>query len=159
MHIKFLVEEDFVNYKKPSMFIGFPTCNWKCEKECGMRGICQNSSLATSPTFDISIEEIVKRYIENPISKAIVFGGLEPMDSWSEMIELIDKFRQFTEDEIVIFTGYEMEEICKKTYWLGNQYKNIIFKLGRFIPNSESKYDETLGITLASPNQHGVKIS
>ena len=159
MHIKFLVEEDFVNYKKPSMFIGFPTCNWKCEKECGMRGICQNSSLATSPTFDISIEEIVKRYIENPISKAIVFGGLEPMDSWSEMIELIDKFRQFTEDEIVIYTGYKMEEICKKIYWLSNQYKNIIFKLGRFIPNSESKYDETLGITLASPNQHGVKIS
>ena len=24
MQIKFLVEEDFVNYKKPSMFIGFP---------------------------------------------------------------------------------------------------------------------------------------
>ena len=159
MHIKFLVEEDFVNYKKPSMFIGFPTCNWKCEKECGMRGICQNSSLATSPTFDISIEEIVKRYIENPISKAIVFGGLEPMDSWSEMIELIDEFRQFTEDEIVIYTGYKMEEMCKKTYWLGHQHTNIIFKLGRFIPNSESKYDETLGITLASPNQHGVKIS
>lgn len=159
MHIKFLIEEDFVNYKKPSMFIGFPTCNWKCEKECGKRGICQNSTLAISPTFDISKEEIVQRYIDNPISKAIVFGGLEPMDSWDEMIELIDEFRKYTEDMIVIYTGYKMEEICKKTYWLGNQYKNIIFKVGRFIPDCNSKRDELLGITLASPNQYGVKIS
>ena len=159
MHIKFLIEEDFVNYKKPSMFIGFPTCNWKCEKECGKRGICQNSTLAISPTFDISKEEIVQRYIDNPISKAIVFGGLEPMDSWDEMIELIDEFRKYTEDMIVIYTGYKMEEICKKTYWLGNQYKNIIFKVGRFIPDCNSKRDEVLGITLASPNQYGVKIS
>ena len=159
MHIKFLIEEDFVNYKKPSMFIGFPTCNWKCEKECGKRGICQNSTLAISPTFDISKEEIVQRYIDNPISKAIVFGGLEPMDSWDEMIELIDEFRKYTEDMIVIYTGYKMEEICKKTYWLGNQYKNIIFKVGRSIPDCNSKRDEVLGITLASPNQYGVKIS
>ena len=40
MRIKFLVDEDFVNYKKPSMFIGFPNCTWKCEKECGQK-MCQ----------------------------------------------------------------------------------------------------------------------
>jgi organic radical activating enzyme len=153
------VEEDFVNYKKPSMFIGFPTCNWKCEKECGMRGICQNSSLATSPTFDISIEEIVKRYTENPISKAIVFGGLEPMDSWSDMVDLIDEFRKYTEDEIIVYTGYRMDEICRQTYWLGNKYNNIIFKFGRFIPNQPTRYDEVLGITLVSDNQHAERIS
>ena len=43
MIIKQLVDEDFVNYKKPSMFIGFPTCDWKCERECGHQGLCQNS--------------------------------------------------------------------------------------------------------------------
>lgn len=159
MLVKFIIDEDFVNYKKPSMFIGFPTCNWKCEKECGKRGICQNSALATSPSIDISIDKIVKRYLDNPITKAIVFGGLEPMDSWTEMIELIDKFRQSTEADIVIYTGYRMDEICEKASWLGSQYKNIIFKVGRFIPDSESKKDDLLGITLASPNQFGVKIS
>ena len=39
MRIKFLVDEDFVNYKKPSMFIGFPSCTWKCEKECGQKNV------------------------------------------------------------------------------------------------------------------------
>ena len=159
MHIKFLVEEDFVNYKKPSMFIGFPTCNWKCERDCGKKGLCQNSSLATSPTFDVSIQEIVQRYIDNPISKSIVFGGLEPMDSWYEMLELVDEFRKHTDDDIVVYTGYKLDEIAQKTYWLGNKYDNIIFKVGRFIPNCDSKYDEVLGVTLASNNQYGVRIS
>lgn len=159
MQIKFLIEEDFVNYKKPSMFIGFPTCNWKCEKECGKRGICQNSSLATSPTIDISEEEIVKRYVDNPISKAIVFGGLEPLDSWQEVKSLIKEFRKYTNDDIVVYTGYRIDEICKKTYWLGNNFDNIYFKVGRFVPDCEQKKDPILGITLASPNQYGIRIS
>ena len=158
MHIKFLVEEDFVNYKKPSMFIGFPTCNWKCEKECGMRGICQNSSLATSPTFDISIEEIVKRYVENPISKAIVFGGLEPMDSWDTLSVLINEFRKHTKDDIVIYTGYYEPEISDNVEYLRQNYDNIIIKFGRFKPNSQSHFDEMLGVKLASENQYAERI-
>ena len=47
MKIKGIIAEDFVNYKKPSMFIGFPTCTWKCEKECGIE-MCQNKGLAHS---------------------------------------------------------------------------------------------------------------
>ena len=34
--------EDFTNYKKPSMYIAFPSCTFKCEGECGQK-ICQNS--------------------------------------------------------------------------------------------------------------------
>ena len=158
MHIKFLVEEDFVNYKKPSMFIGFPTCTWKCEKECKMRGICQNGPLATSPTFEISIEEIVKRYIENPISKAIVFGGLEPMDSWKDASNLINEFRKHTDDDIIIFTGYYESEISDDIEYLRQNYHNIIIKFGRFIPNEESHFDDVLGIKLASDNQYAERI-
>jgi len=44
MIIKDIVMEDFVNYKKPSMFIITSTCTFKCEKECGKK-ICQNSSI------------------------------------------------------------------------------------------------------------------
>ena len=33
MIIKQLIDEDFVNYKVPSMFIAFPRCTFKCEKE------------------------------------------------------------------------------------------------------------------------------
>lgn len=158
MIIKEIRDEDFASYKKPAMMIGFPSCSWKCEKECGMQ-VCQNSALATAPDIEIDIDDIVNRYLQNPITKAIVFGGLEPMDSWDNIVNLIDEFRKHTEDEIIIYTGYRMDEICQKTYWLGNKYKNIIFKIGRFIPNHQPHYDKVLGIKLASDNQYAEVIS
>ena len=159
MNIKFLVEEDFVNYKKPSMFVGFPTCDWKCEKICGKKGICQNGTLATSPTFEISYTDIVKRYLDNPISKAIVFGGLEPFDSWDELSNLINEFRRHTEDDIVIYTGYYEMEINHDIEYLRQNYDNIIVKFGRFIPDQSPHFDELLGVKLASDNQYAERIS
>ena len=158
MIIKQLVDEDFVNYKKPSMFIAFPFCTWKCEKECGKK-MCQNSSLAHSPNIEISYEKVVKRYISNPISKAVVFGGLEPMDSWEDVAKLINEFRKYTQDEIIIYTGYYDSEINDDVEYLRQNYDNIIIKFGRFIPNQQKHFDEVLGIELASDNQYGVKIS
>ena len=64
MIIKQLVDEDFVNYNKPSMFIAFPSCTFKCEKECGQK-MCQNSSLTQSPNIEIGIKTIVNRYNPN----------------------------------------------------------------------------------------------
>lgn len=158
MIIKGLIDEDFVNYKNPSMYIAFPSCTFKCERECGQK-MCQNSALVTAPDIEISVKDIVDRYLQNPITKSIIMAGLEPMDSWSDMVNLIDEFRKHTEDEIIVYTGYKMEEICKKTYWLGNKYKNIIFKFGRFIPNQQPRYDQILGINLASNNQYAERIS
>lgn len=157
MKIKFLVEEDFVNYKKPSMFIGFPTCTWKCEKECGKK-MCQNSSLAHSPDIEITHEEIVNRYLNNPISKAIVFGGLEPMDKWEDVAILIHEFRKHTDDDIIIYTGYYEMEIIHDIEYLRQNYDNIIVKFGRFIPDRESHFDDVLGIKLASDNQYAERI-
>lgn len=158
MVIKELRDEDFVNYKKPSMFIAFPSCSWKCEKECGMR-VCQNSALAQAPNIEIDDRYIIGRYLKNPITKAIVLGGLEPFDSWIDMCELIDTIRQLTDDDIIIYTGYRADEIACRTYWLGNKYKNIIVKFGRFIPDQEKRYDEVLGVELASSNQYAEVIS
>ena len=72
MKIKGIIFEDFINYKKPSMVIEFPYCDFKCDKECG-RTVCQNSELVKTPTKDVSIIKIVKMYMENNITKAIVF--------------------------------------------------------------------------------------
>ena len=153
MLIKGLVDEDFCNYFKPSMFIIFPRCSFKCDKEAGCT-ICQNSILAHEPDYST----IVDRYINNPITKAIVFGGLEPFDTPETMLRLIEHFRQETQDDIVIYTGYTEEELQKeiKTY---QQFKNIIIKFGRFIPSQEKHYDEVLGVELASPNQYARRIS
>lgn len=157
MLIKSLVDEDFTNYKKPSMFIIFPYCTFKCDKEAGC-SICQNSSLANEPNIDISTIEIVSRYVKNPITKAVVLGGLEPWDSQLDMKQLIMELRKYTNDDIVIYTGYTEEELKNKIPII-NCYKNIIIKFGRFIPNQEKHYDEVLGVELASPNQYARRIS
>lgn len=152
MYIKQLVEEDFVNYKKPSMFIGFPNCTFKCEKECGEH-CCQNSALAQSPSIYVPINILIERYLNNPITKSILCGGLEPFDSWEDLQCFIMNFRYWSQDEVVIYTGYKEEELRDKLEWL-RLYAPIIVKFGRYVPNQKSHYDETLGVKLASDNQY-----
>ena len=163
MLIKGLVDEDFVNYKKPSMYIAFPRCDFKCDREAGC-SICQNSSLAHEPDIEIDVEVLVKRYISNPITKAIVFAGLEPLSSPAILYNLIKAFRKVTTDDIVIYTGFKECELnnllaYKKFLEAFQEFPNIIIKFGRFIPNQEKHYDETLGVQLASPNQYAKRIS
>lgn len=155
--IKGIIDEDFVNYKKPSMYIAFPKCDFKCDKECG-RAVCQNSALAKSPNIETVAKKLVQRYLHNPMTEAVVFGGLEPFDTPKDLFFLVSLFRSYTEDDIVIYTGYteeEMEEMVKKL----KNFTNIIVKFGRFIPDQKSHYDEVLGVKLASPNQYAIKIS
>ena len=113
MRIKGLVDEDFVNYKKPSMFIIFPYCTFKCEKEAKVH-CCQNSELACSPNIEFDIDEIVERYVNNPITSAIVCGGLEPLDSFDDLSRLLYSFRDKTENDFVIYTGYTKHECEEK---------------------------------------------
>lgn len=156
MRIIDIIDEDLINYKKPSMFIITCKCSFKCDKEYGTT-ICQNSSLANSKILDINNDLIVKRYINNPITHSIVFGGLEPFDQFNELLELITKFRNVTHDDIVIYTGYNENEIEKQINIL-KKYMNIIIKFGRFIPNQQPHYDEVLGINLVSNNQYAKHI-
>ena len=157
MKIKGLIEEDFLQYKKPSMFIIFPKCDFKCCKEAGCE-ICQNLSVAKEPDIDVSPQTIVDKYVSNPITQAIVMGGLEPIDTYGDLVDLVRAFRLQTEDDIVIYTGYEWKEIDDELACLA-QFKNIIVKVGRFIPNQKPHYDEVLGINLASDNQYAERIS
>lgn len=157
MVIKGVTTEDFSNYKKPSMFIAFPRCNFKCDRECGVQ-VCQNGALAKAPDVDIDVDIIVKKYLNNPITKAVVCGGLEPFDSWSVLLLFIEKFREKSQDDIVIYTGYNKEEITDKINIL-KQFPNIILKTGRFVSGHDKHYDETLGVYLASDNQKAERIS
>jgi len=157
MKLKYLIDEDFINYKKPSMFLGFPHCSLKCDKENG-KPVCQNSHLVKAPIIEIHTEEIVDRYLSNRITSAIVCGGMEPFDSWEELKHLVETFRIWTNDDIVIYTGYVEDEIKNEIEFLSD-FKNIYVKFGRFKINDEKRYDELLGVTLASSNQYAKKIS
>lgn len=134
------------------MFIGFPSCTWKCEKECGEH-CCQNSALAQAPNINLPINTLIERYMKNPITKAIVCGGLEPMDSWDDLQCFILNFRYWCNDDIVIYTGYTEEEVQDKIEWL-QHYSPIIIKFGRYVPNQQLHYDTVLGVKLASNNQY-----
>lgn len=156
IELKGVVFEDFVNYKKPSMYLAFPKCDFKCDRECG-RAVCQNSQLANSENISVNIQRLVEKYLKSDIAKAVVCGGLEPLDSFEQLYAFIKYFRVFKDDDIVIYTGYTEEEAKRKIGPL-KKYNNIIVKFGRFIPNQPSHYDEVLGVKLASPNQYGKKI-
>lgn len=162
MHIKGLVHEDFIQYKKPSMFIATSACSFKCDRECG-KPVCQNSALANSPTHNIMDAEIIEAYKNNKITKAIVIGGLEPFDTPDELKGFIWGARlRGVDDDIVIYTGYteeESKEMVAELYRGTENLNNIIIKFGRYIPGSTSRYDEVLGVTLASNNQYAKKIS
>lgn len=156
MLIKSFKDEDFVNYKKPSMFIITPTCSFKCDKENGCL-MCQNSHLAHEPTHDVDTRLLVKRYVTNPITSAVVFGGLEPFDTAQDMYDFVHILRNdyWCHDDIVIYTGYTEEELINNRYYKNIlEYGNIIIKYGRFRPNQISHYDEVLGVNLASDNQY-----
>lgn len=171
MKIKGLIDEDFIQYKKPSMFIATSICSFKCDKEAGCQ-VCQNSDLATAPIINISAEEIIERYVNNPITEAVVIGGLEPFDDFNDLCELLGAFEKYYKTghvhikekrpDIIIYTGYYPKEIRSKLRWMKEHKKdeqiNIIIKFGRFIPDSMPIYDELLGVNLASCNQKAMKL-
>jgi len=163
MKVKGIIDEDFVNYKQPNMLVLCHSCSFKCDKESGEQ-VCQNSTLANTPDIEISIDSLVKRYINNPITKAVVFGGLEPFDDIENVIDFISKLRynHNNNDYIIIYTGYtedEIKENYQKAFNILQMTNNIIIKFGRFIPNCDSRFDYTLGVKLASDNQYAKYIN
>lgn len=170
MKLRYLIDEDFINYKKTSMVLGFPNCSMKCNVDSGGE-VCQNSTLSGLDLIEVSAEDLCERYLKNDITHAVVCQGLEPFDSPFDLMTFIDTFRNKfkCDDDIVVYTGYTEEEcngIASKEYSGVNfsklhavynqleSYSNIIVKFGRYIPGRESRLDEVLGVRLASNNQY-----
>lgn len=152
MKLKGLVDYDISNYKLPSMFLIFPKCSFKCDYECG-RPICQNSALANEPEIEIGVYDILQRYFQNPLTHAVVCGGLEPFDTPTDLYVFITIFRSMSKDPIIIYTGYTEKELENEIPRL-QKFDNIIVKYGRFIPDSPHIFDTVLGVELASNNQY-----
>lgn len=156
MRVLEIKDEDCINFKNISMFVATPFCSGKCYKELGLDcSICQNDKLRNSEIICLDDEEIIKRYMQNDLTTAIVFGGLEPLDSFCELFEFLKKFRKHCDDTVVIYTGYKENEIEDKKEKL-KQIGNVILKVGRFIPNDSKVFDQNLGVYLASKNQYSI---
>ena len=157
MKLKGLIDYDLCNFKIPSMFLIFPTCSFKCDRECG-QPVCQNSALAHESIIEIDIIDIIYRYTHNPLTHAVICGGLEPFDTWRDLYVFCSVFRSFSKDPIIIYTGYNEDEITDYLDCL-SKLDDIIVKFGRFIPDSPHIFDTVLGVELASNNQYAKYIS
>lgn len=160
-----LIEEDFTNYRKPGMFLGFPYCSGKCNPKDDLP-VCQNQHLHCAKLIDISIDEIIDRYRKNRVVKCLIFGGMEPFDSLYDLNELIAQFRSkhdlsYSWDPIVIYTGYYPFEIEDQLAAITSVNNNmpLIVKFGRYIPGHKPHYDPVLGVKLASDNQYALQYS
>ena len=156
MKVKEIIFEDFVNYKRPSMFIGTCQCDWKCCIE-NANCKCQNAGISRYPDIIVEDEKLIELYLDNPITHAVVFGGLEPLLQFEEVVGFIRKFRQYSDDDVVIYTGYFPEEIEDQVSALKN-FPNIVMKFGRFRPNESSHFDDVLGVDLPNKEQFGVRL-
>lgn len=154
--IKGIVEEDFTQYKECSMVVMFPNCSFKCEIEAGCK-MCQNSELVKSKNITVSTQRIIDRFTNNPISKALVLSGLEPFDSYENMIRLVQDFRKHCSNTIVIYSGYTKDELSDRIPIL-HDLGNVVIKYGRYIPNQSKHFDDCLGVYLASDNQYAENV-
>ena len=157
--VKDICDETFQDYKRAGMLIACIKCDFKCCRELPDRPcFCQNLDIVKKADINISLAEIYERYTTNPITEAIIFGGLEPFLQFDQILNLIRYFRdRGCNDDVVIYTGYYDYEIkgeIKELRKLGN----IIIKYGRFIPDSSKRYDDILGIELSSENQYAERI-
>lgn len=157
MKVKNIVDEDFINYKKPSMFILTTKCSMKCNTNGNI--VCQNYDMLKLPDIEITEEALCERYLSNPITSAIVFGGMEPLDTAQDILSFIECLRNkyHCNDDVVIYTGYYEEE-AEDYIEVLRSYNNIIVKFGRYIPGHEPHIDDILGVLLASDNQYAKKI-
>ena len=159
MKLKGVIDYDCTNYKEPVLTLEFPSCDFKCDKLNGCQ-VCQNSSLVKEPTIEISLKTIWELYKQNPLTKGFCLQGLEPLDSIDDVLNFIKYIRgnNFCNDPIIIYTGYNKEEVTKFIYQITN-FDNIIIKWGRFIKGQNLHYDRILGVNLASNNQYAEKIT
>lgn len=158
MRIRALVHEDFVNYKKPSMFIGTATCDWKCCHDGGFPvTVCQNNELAEQPIVDVPDKDIIKLYMDNEMTHSIVIGGLEPFKQYNELLSFIKCLRNDfgVSDDVVIYTGYKENEIADMVNDIAS-FGNIVVKYGRYDPvnHPDKRFDEVLGVYLVTSNQY-----
>lgn len=160
MKNKIIIDERFSDYSRVSMFIGTCSCDGKCCTEAGIPlSVCINDDWRTMPIQDTPDEEIIERYRKNPITQAIVIGGLEPFEQFPDMRRFLRRLREEgVDDEVIIYTGYTPEEIENELAHL-RSIPNIIVKFGRYIPDRAPVQDPLLGVRLASDNQYAERIS
>lgn len=166
-HLIDVKTDNITDYKKTSLFLVFPYCSGKCGEEC------QNKHLRKLSAKEIYNDNIIQLYKNLSTHEAVVCGGLEPWDSFDELLTLVTDFAKATKDkkvDFVIYTGYdvltekkeEFQKLCN--VWEENidlsSISELIIKQGRYdISKKEPWFSYTLGVELATSNQSVIEIN
>lgn len=143
----------FNDYKKTGLYIPIGVnCTGKCWREQGLTSdICQNWDM-NNVYETYTIKDILEIYDKNPFLEAFIMTGMEAFDNFEEMLNLIKVIRSYKNEEIVIFTGYNPNELKDEINIL-KKFKDIIIKFGRYERDLKPKKDEVGGVTLVTSNQ------
>jgi len=146
MKLKNIIREDYLNYKKCSLYLAFSQCKLYCED-------CFNFGLRDQENIIISAKTIIDWHSSNLFEEAIICSGLNPFDSFEDLEELVREcYKENYSCDLIIFTGYEKKDIEDKIYTLTkikHSDQKIIIKYGRYDKYQvESIYDDNLGIYL-----------
>lgn len=150
--------DDTTDYKETSLLLVFPKCSGKCNG-------CQNWQLFNIKNIrTYKIKSIVELYNNLNTHKSIVCAGLEPFDSFDELLSLISEIVKLEKSvDFVIYTGYNKEEttfLVKELLEIFKKYSmytenKLIIKYGRYDKSkSEKWYSYSLGVDLATNNQY-----
>ena len=156
--------DNVTDYKKTSMLIAFPTCSGKCNN-------CQNQYLLDrkNETVLSNAEHIVDFYNNLLTHDAIVMAGLEPFDSFMDVLSIVNELGNSVKHDvdIVIYTGYDQGEYIdnfernlvdtfKHAVESNNHIKSLIVKIGRYDEDysiEDGWFNKSLGVNLATTNQ------
>lgn len=134
-------------------FVGALICAIDCNINCNK---CFNQHLKKLNTKHDDCENIISSIKQNPFNKGVILGGLEWTNQPKESFALI-KSAISHNLYAMLYTGMNFDELKDK-------YQQLLIH-GLYI--KYGKYDETqktinhieYGVTLASKNQHIVKIN
>lgn len=157
--------DNITDYKKTSLLIAFPYCTGKCKG-------CQNEHLRLSNTaISVSAKNIAKLYDNVQSNKAIVMAGLEPFDSFADVLDIISTVGKHSKRscDFVVYTGYNEQEykkrfekklvqMFKEDYMPYHKDGCLIVKIGRYDnEDREAWYNNTLGVDLINKSQFTIQ--
>lgn len=164
--------DNVTDYKKTSLLIAFPNCIGKCKG-------CQNQHLIDNPQnkeyLQVTADSIADFYNRLSTHNAIVMAGLEPLDSFNDVIDIIHSFGKIiTRDtDIIIYSGYNTDEYedkfkqdlinaFKAVTAVNDKIRCLIIKLGRYdedclVRDNKEWFNRHLGVKLATTNQYTIK--
>ncbi len=145
---KTIIEERTEDAPFVGALISAIDCHFNCKE-------CFNQHLKKEKTKQAECNDIIQKIKQNPFNKGIILAGLEWSNQPNEAKELINCALQ-NNLQVILYTGMDIIDFKKKCPQL--IINGIYLKYGCFDNTKQTINHIEYGVTLASSNQHIIKI-